>query len=153
MGHGSSICHRSTSRRSFGRRSRATAHDFSAPLPTRCHPGDPWSFAYARTLPGTRPTQRTCPMEMPVAFSARMDGGTQTLEHVDSGLPLLFREGDQAPRATSLCQRILDGELPPVIPDLTVHPGAMALPLARKPRVRSFASVPIELSDGTLYGT
>jgi EAL domain-containing protein (putative c-di-GMP-specific phosphodiesterase class I) len=39
------------------------------------------------------------------------------------------------------------------MPDLTVHPGAMALPLARKPRVRSFASVPIELSDGRLYGT
>jgi hypothetical protein len=92
-------------------------------------------------------------MEMPVAFITRMDGTTQTLEHVDSGLPLLFREGYQAPRATSLCQRILDGELPAVMPDLTVHPGAMALPLARKPRVRSFASVPIELSDGTLYGT
>ena len=92
-------------------------------------------------------------MEMPVAFIARMDGTTQTLEHVDSGLPLLFREGYQAPRATSLCQWILDGELPPVMPDLTVHPAAMALPLARKPRVRSFASVPIELSDGSLYGT
>src|SRR4051794_16850223 len=89
-------------------------------------------------------------MEMPVAFIARMDGTMQTLEHVDSGLPMLFREGYQSPRATSLCQRILDGELPPVMPDLTVHAGAMALPSARKPRIRSFASVPI---DGRLYGT
>src|SRR4051794_8087200 len=57
--------------------------------------------------------------------SSRMGGRTQPLEHVDSGLPLLFREGYQAPpRATSLCQRILDGELPPVMPDFTVHPGA-----------------------------
>jgi EAL domain-containing protein (putative c-di-GMP-specific phosphodiesterase class I) len=92
-------------------------------------------------------------MEMPVAFISRLEGTTQTLQHVDSALPLLFREGYQAPRATSVCQRILDGELPAVMPDLTVHPAAMALPMARKPRVRSFASVPIELSDGTLYGT
>ena len=92
-------------------------------------------------------------MEMPVAFISRMAGPTQTLEHVDTALPLLFRKGYQAPRATSICQRILDEELPPVMPDLTVHPTAMSLPLARKPRVRSFASVPIELSDGTLYGT
>src|SRR5919202_2464273 len=82
-------------------------------------------------------------MEMPVAFISRLEGTTQTLEHVDSGLPLLFREGYQAPRATSLCQRILDGELPAVRPDLTAHPDAMALPMARNPRVRSFASVPI----------
>ncbi len=92
-------------------------------------------------------------MEMPVAFLTRMDGTTQTLEHVDSALPLLFPQGYQAPQATTLCQQILDGELPRVLPDLTDHPAAMALPSARMPRIRSYASVPVELSDGTLYGT
>jgi EAL domain-containing protein (putative c-di-GMP-specific phosphodiesterase class I) len=92
-------------------------------------------------------------MEMPVAFITRMDGTTQTLEHVDSALPLLFQEGHRAPQADTLCQHILDGELPRVLPDLTEHPTAMALPSARMPRIRSYASVPIELSDGTLYGT
>jgi hypothetical protein len=29
-----------------------TGNYFSAPLPARWHPGDPWPFAYARTLPG-----------------------------------------------------------------------------------------------------
>ena len=29
-----------------------TANYFSAPLPHRWHPGDPWPYAYARTLPG-----------------------------------------------------------------------------------------------------
>lgn len=92
-------------------------------------------------------------MEMPVAFITRMDGTTQTLEHVDSGLPLVFQQGYEAPQETTLCQRIWDGALPRVITDLTEHPAGMALPSARMPRIRSYASVPIELSDGTLYGT
>jgi hypothetical protein len=29
-----------------------TANYFSSPLPQRWHPGDPWPYRYARTLPG-----------------------------------------------------------------------------------------------------
>jgi EAL domain-containing protein (putative c-di-GMP-specific phosphodiesterase class I) len=43
--------------------------------------------------------------------------------------------------------------LPPVIPDVRRYPAAMALPAARIPRIRSYVSVPVTLSDGTLYGT
>ena len=32
-------------------------------------------------------------------------------------------------------------------------PYAMTLPAARMPRIRSYVSVPVTLSDGTLYGT
>ena len=90
---------------------------------------------------------------LPVAFLSRLDGTTQTLEVVESALPGLVREGATRPRATSLCQAVLDGELPPVLPDLRREPAAMSLPAARFPRFRSYITVPVRLSDGRLYGT
>jgi EAL domain-containing protein (putative c-di-GMP-specific phosphodiesterase class I) len=88
-----------------------------------------------------------------VAFLARMEGPDQFLEVVDSGVPFLFQEGSVQRRETSLCQAILDGKVPEVVPDLRDHPEAMKLPAARFPRIRSYISVPVRLSDGSLYGT
>ncbi|RKS84227.1 EAL domain-containing protein (putative c-di-GMP-specific phosphodiesterase class I) [Motilibacter peucedani] len=88
-----------------------------------------------------------------VAFLSRMDETTQHLEVVESAVPFVFKEGWSTPRETTLCQAIMDGALPAVIPDLAEHPVAMALPSARFPRIRSFVSVPVVLSDGTVYGT
>ena len=88
-----------------------------------------------------------------LSFLTRMDGTTQHLEVVDSAVPFVFRDGATQVQGTSLCQAILDGDLPAVIPDLTAHPAAMALPAARMPRLRSYVSVPVRLSDGSLYGT
>lgn len=87
-----------------------------------------------------------------LTFLSRLDGRTQHLEVVESSIPL-FRDGQSQPQATSLCQAILDGKLPSVIPDVAKLPEAKRLPAARFPRIRSFVSVPVLLSDGTLYGT
>ncbi|RYV52983.1 sensor domain-containing phosphodiesterase [Pengzhenrongella frigida] len=88
-----------------------------------------------------------------VAFLTRMDGTTQHLEVVDSSIPFVFREGVKLPQATTFCQAILDGRLPAVIGDVRAYPAAMALPAARFPRLRSYVSVPVRLTDGSLYGT
>ncbi|PFG34539.1 sensor domain-containing phosphodiesterase [Sanguibacter antarcticus] len=88
-----------------------------------------------------------------VAFLSRMDGTVQHLQVVDSSIPLLFPEGARLKQETTFCQAILDGRLPAVIPDVRKHPAAMALPAAKFPRLRSYVSVPVTLSDGTLYGT
>jgi len=92
-------------------------------------------------------------LRLSVSFLSRLDGTTQHLEVVDSSVPFLFKEGVTQPQATTLCQAILDGTLPAVIPDLKLFPAAMKLPAARMPRIRSYVSVPVRLSDGTLYGT
>ena len=92
-------------------------------------------------------------LQISVAFLSRLDGTTQHLEVVDSSIPLLFREGVTQKQETSLCQAVIDGDLPPVMADLEDYPAAMALPAARIPRIRSFVSVPVRLSDGSLYGT
>jgi EAL domain-containing protein (putative c-di-GMP-specific phosphodiesterase class I) len=88
-----------------------------------------------------------------VAFLSRLEATTQHLDVVESTVPILFQEGVVLDRSTSLCQAILDGRLPAVISNLTQHPEAMALPAARLPRIRSYVSVPVRLSDGQLYGT
>ncbi len=92
-------------------------------------------------------------LQMSVAFLSRMDGTTQTFEVVDSRVPVLFKDGTTARQDTSFCQKILDGDLPPVIDDVKKHPLAMSLPAARIPRIRSYVSSPVTLSDGSLYGT
>ncbi len=87
-----------------------------------------------------------------LTFLSRMDGETQHLEVVESSLPF-FKDGQTQPQATSLCQAILDGKLPSVIPNVAKLPEAKRLPAAKFPRIRSYVSVPVSLSDGTLYGT
>ncbi|GAA3342891.1 hypothetical protein GCM10020358_39550 [Amorphoplanes nipponensis] len=88
-----------------------------------------------------------------LAFMTRMDGTTQHLEVVESPLPWVFKDGNTQPQATTFCQAIIDGKLPAVMPNVKDFPVAMKLPSARMPRIRSFVSVPMVLSDGTLYGT
>lgn len=87
-----------------------------------------------------------------LTFLSRLDGHTQHLEVVESALPF-FHDGLTRPQATSFCQAILDGKLPNVIPNVAALPEAKRLPAAKFPRIRSFVSVPVTLSDGTLYGT
>jgi EAL domain-containing protein (putative c-di-GMP-specific phosphodiesterase class I) len=88
-----------------------------------------------------------------VAFLSRLDGSNQFLEVVETSVPFLFKEGATQRQETTFCQAILDGKLPAVIPDVTAFPEAMKLPAARLPRIRSYVSVPVVLSDGSLYGT
>jgi EAL domain-containing protein (putative c-di-GMP-specific phosphodiesterase class I) len=92
-------------------------------------------------------------LRLSVAFLSRLDGTTQHLEVVDTAVPVLFKEGYQQKQELTLCQAILDKKLPQVVPNLTDFPEAMKLPAAKLPRLRSYVSVPVTLSDGSLYGT
>src|SRR6478609_8582318 len=94
-------------------------------------------------------------LRLSVAFLSRLDGVTQHLEVVESSGPasLFFKEGVTQRQETSFCQAILDGRLPAVIPEVKKFPEAMKLPASRIPRIRSYVSVPIILSDGQMYGT
>ncbi|RBY92354.1 diguanylate phosphsdiesterase [Blastococcus sp. TBT05-19] len=92
-------------------------------------------------------------LRLSVAFLSRLDGTTQTLEVVDTSVPFLFQEGYQQRQEVTLCQAVLDKKVPQVMPNLKDFPEAMKLPAARMPRLRSYVSVPVTLSDGSLYGT
>ncbi|RZU51431.1 EAL domain-containing protein (putative c-di-GMP-specific phosphodiesterase class I) [Krasilnikovia cinnamomea] len=88
-----------------------------------------------------------------VAFLSRMDGTHQHIEILDSALPLTGQHSMTNPVEMTFCQAVMDGRLPPVIPDMRVFPEAMELPGARLAHIRSFVSVPVVLSDGSVYGT
>jgi EAL domain-containing protein (putative c-di-GMP-specific phosphodiesterase class I) len=94
-------------------------------------------------------------LQLSVAFLSRLDGTTQHLEVVEGSKPagVLFPEGWRVKQETSFCQGMLDGKLPSVMPNVTDFPEAMRRPAAKIPRIRSFVTVPIHLSDGSLYGT
>jgi EAL domain-containing protein (putative c-di-GMP-specific phosphodiesterase class I) len=92
-------------------------------------------------------------LRLSVAFLSRMDGTTQHLEVVESSIPMLFHDGIQQKQESTFCQLALDGELPAVMPDMRKSELAMSLPVARIPRIRSYVTTPVVLSDGTLYGT
>lgn len=92
-------------------------------------------------------------LSMPVAFLSRLDEDLQTLEVVDTAIPFLFKEGYQQRRDLTLCQAAIDRKVPAVMADMTRHKAAMSLPAARFPRLRSFVTVPVRMSDGSLYGT
>jgi EAL domain-containing protein (putative c-di-GMP-specific phosphodiesterase class I) len=85
-----------------------------------------------------------------VSFVSRLDETTQHLEVVESEVPTPFRAGQSRLRRNSPCQAILDGALPSVIPDTAALPADQQFPV---PSIRSLVSVPIVLSDGSLYGT
>jgi EAL domain-containing protein (putative c-di-GMP-specific phosphodiesterase class I) len=92
-------------------------------------------------------------LHLSLSFLTRMDGTTQHLEVVESSIPFLFKDGITQRQDTTFCQAVIDGKLPAVIPDVKAFPEAMKLPAARIPRLRSFVSSPVMLSDGTMYGT
>jgi EAL domain-containing protein (putative c-di-GMP-specific phosphodiesterase class I) len=92
-------------------------------------------------------------LNLSLSFLTRMDGTTQHLEVVESSIPFLFKDGATQRQETSFCQAVIDGRLPAVMPNIKAFPEAMRLPAARLPRLRSFVSVPVVLSDGTMYGT
>ncbi|WP_222268110.1 sensor domain-containing phosphodiesterase [Modestobacter marinus] len=92
-------------------------------------------------------------LQLSVAFLSRLDGTTQHLEVVDSAIPLVFHDGITQAQETTFCQLVLDGRLPAVMPDMRKSPLAMSLPVARVPRIRSYVTTPVRLSDGSVYGT
>ena len=92
-------------------------------------------------------------LRLSVAFLSRMDGTTQHLEVVESAIPMLFHDGAVQPQDTTICQLVLDGRLPAVMPDMRRSELAMSLPSATIPRIRSYVTTPVVLSDGSRYGT
>jgi EAL domain-containing protein (putative c-di-GMP-specific phosphodiesterase class I) len=88
-----------------------------------------------------------------VAFLSRFDGTRQHLEVVESSYPVVFHDGISQPQDTSFCQAVIDGRLPTVMPDVRDFPEAMRLRPSRVPRIRSYVTAPVVLSDGQLYGT
>jgi GAF domain-containing protein len=89
-----------------------------------------------------------------VAYATRHTATDQVLETVDGDGELLeIAEGESVPLEMSYCQRVIDGEMPPLVPDVDADPAARQVAAIGIARFGAFASVPLTLSDGSRYGT
>ena len=91
-------------------------------------------------------------LDLSVAFLSRIDETTRTMQVVDSALGEI-RVGYSGPRDSGFCLAVVEGRLPQVMPDVRDFPEAMRLHPADLPQIRGHVSVPVVLSDGSLYGT
>nr|WP_246406583.1 EAL domain-containing protein [Modestobacter versicolor] len=91
-------------------------------------------------------------LDLSVAFLSRIDETSRTLQVVDSSLGAI-RAGYTGPRDSGFCLAVVQGHLPQVMPDARDVPEAVRRLPADLPPIRGHVSVPVVLSDGSVYGT
>lgn len=91
---------------------------------------------------------------MEVAFASKFADGQQVFHHLKGdGDSFGIAEGGALPLEQTYCQRVLDGRLPNVIPDVRAEERATSLPITEAADVGAFVSVPLIFSDGHVHGT
>jgi len=89
-----------------------------------------------------------------VAYATRHSATHQVLEAIQGdGQSFGIAEGEAILLGATYCQRILDGDLPSILRDVRADPVAGAMRMTEVADMGAFASVPLKLSDGKLYGT
>ena len=91
---------------------------------------------------------------MDVSFVSRFDQGRQVFRalHGDAasfGLEL----GGSTPLEDTYCQRMVQGLLPPLVPDAASDERVRDLPGTIAAGIAAYVGVPLRLADGELYGT
>lgn len=93
-------------------------------------------------------------LKMEVAFVSEFTNGRRVFRYVDASWPKNpVRVGEGDPLEDSYCQRVVDGRLPELLTDAQTNPVAAELPATFDIPVGAHMSVPIRLSDGSVYGT
>lgn len=88
-----------------------------------------------------------------VAFVSQLLGDRRVFRYVDAeGTDAPVGMGDWDPAEDSYCQRVLDGRLPEFIREAAAHPAAAEPAVTHDLPVGTHLSVPIVLSDGSVYG-
>lgn len=93
-------------------------------------------------------------LNMEVAFLAEFTEGQRIFRYVDSdweGNPVRVGNGDAL--ENSYCYRIVNGILPELMQDARENPEAAKMPVTHALPVGAHLSVPVQLADGSVYGT
>ena len=91
---------------------------------------------------------------MEVAYATEHVEGVQVFRAAEGDLGSFgLQQPIVIPLELTFCQRILDGRLPNLIPDIQNEDRARSLPIVEQTGVGAFASVPLHFSDGRLFGT
>ena len=93
-------------------------------------------------------------LSMDIAWIAEFQDGKKVFRIVDGDAHSFgFYEGDALPLDRSFCQRVVQGKIPNVIGDTASEPEVCDLAVTESAGIGSYVGVPIELLDGTVYGT
>lgn len=93
-------------------------------------------------------------LSMEVAFIAEFTEDQRMFRYVNSKPGLhIVKAGEGGPLNESYCLRVVQGRLPELIRDAQQNEEAMTLPATRLVPVGAHLSVPIRLTDGSIYGT
>lgn len=92
-------------------------------------------------------------LDMDVAFVAEFVGDLRVMRHITANCPIVARPGDSEPLEGTYCKKIVDGELPNVIPDSAAHPVAAAMPATLDARIAAYVGVPVVFRNGRVFGT
>ena len=107
------------------------------------------SPAVAHTLEAVRGL-----LAMEVAFAGEILEDQQVYRVISGdGGSFGIVEGGSIPLEDTYCKRVLEGRLPSFIPDARAEDRTASLAITESAGIGSFASVPLTLSDGHLYGT
>ncbi|MGZ6827608.1 MAG: sensor domain-containing phosphodiesterase, partial [Mycobacteriales bacterium] len=113
----------------------------------------------ARTLPPARRPAVARLLEVAlrqlgtqVVFLSSVAGGARTVAATAGEHPSI-RPGWSDPVDDTYCQRILDGQLPEVIPDTRADARTAGLAATTVLAIGCYVGVPVALPDGSLYGT
>jgi putative nucleotidyltransferase with HDIG domain len=91
---------------------------------------------------------------MEVAYATEFVDGEQHFRVLrGDGESFGMHEGMAVPLELTYCQRVLDGRLPNLMPDVRGDERSASMQATETAGVGAFATVPIRLSDGRLYGT
>ncbi|MDM0112308.1 GAF domain-containing protein [Variovorax sp. J22R133] len=91
-------------------------------------------------------------LQMDVVFVTQYVDERNVFVRVEADAGIRALEGTAQPRAESFCQRILDGRLPRVMPDVPALHATHDVPVTSIP-IGSYMAAPVQLQDGTLFGT
>ncbi len=90
---------------------------------------------------------------MDVAYVAELAGDEQVYRAVEGDVSFGIEPGASLPLDRSYCERLLAGELPSLVGDTRADARTRPLPLTSDHGVGAYVGVPLEFSDGRLYGT
>jgi diguanylate cyclase (GGDEF)-like protein/PAS domain S-box-containing protein len=93
-------------------------------------------------------------LQMDIAYYTRHTETEQIFEGIDGdGSSFGVDVSTRVALELTYCQPVLEGRLPALMRDVQAFPEAAAMPATEAAGVGAFASVPVTLADGTLYGT
>ncbi|MDB5798089.1 MAG: hypothetical protein JWP36_1991 [Paucimonas sp.] len=92
-------------------------------------------------------------LRMDIAFMSEFTDGRRVFRNVDAAGDAPIKVGGSDPLEDSYCQRVVDGRLPALMQDAREVEEAAKLPATHALPVGAHLSVPVKLSDGTIYGT